>query len=140
MQSNYKGHTVAQIMAARKIQPPVGAGVYTTTVPISATESKQNFGFAKFRNFYQGLIVRRMELPNDTKQSQAYRQIEWDRNAAMPWNNRYSNSPTDKERLNNPSQKAAVSQKQLWPPNTYQQWYAFMQAMSAAFGSLRSNG
>lgn len=133
--------TVAQIMAGKKIQPPVGAGINVTTVPISGEESKQNFGFAKFRNFYQGLLIRRMHLPNDTRESQAYRQVEWARQSAMPWGNGYMRTPTDKERLNNPAQKAAVSQRQLWPPNSYQQWYAFMQAMSAAFGSLRnSNG
>jgi hypothetical protein len=139
MESTYKGMTVTQIMAGKKLQPPVGAGINTTTVPISGTESKDNYGFAKFRNFYQGLIVRRMHLPNDTRESQAYRQVEWDRQSAMPWGNAYMHTPTDKERLNNPAQKAAVSQRQLVPPNSYQQWYAFMQAMSAAFGSLRSN-
>lgn len=139
MQSNYKGMTCAQIMASKNIQGPVGAAINVTTVPISAEESKRNFGFQKFRTFFQGLLVQRMVLPNDTQHSQAYRQVEWNRQAAMPWGNAYMRTATDKDRLSNPSQESFVKQRQLVPPNSYQQWYAFMQAMSAAFGSLRSN-
>jgi hypothetical protein len=138
MQSNYKGMTVAQIMAAKSMQGPVSSAISLTTVPISAEESKRNFGFQKFRNFYQGLLVTRVHLPLDKKDSQAFRQSEWNRQASMPWGNAYMRTPTDKDRLSNPAQESFVNQRQLWPPNTYQQWYAFMQAMSAAFGTLRS--
>ena len=138
MESNYKGMTVSQIMAAKMLQGPVSTGLNLTTVPMSADESKRNFGFQKFRNFYQGLLVQRMELPKDTKDSQAHRQAEWNRQSSMTWGNSFMRTPTDKERLANPAQESFVKQRQLWPPNSYQQWYAFMQAMSAAFGTLRS--
>ncbi|SRR6266567_4649213 len=55
----------------------------------------------------------------------------------MDWNNQFMHTPTDKERLNNPSQESYVSQRQMAIPNVYQQFYAFMKALSAAFGTLQ---
>jgi len=39
--------------------------------------------------------------------------------------------------LNNPAQASFVSQRQLTVPNAYGQFYAFMKALSAAFGTLQ---
>jgi hypothetical protein len=56
----------------------------------------------------------------------------------MEWNNQFMHTPTDKERLNNPAQSSFVNQRQMTVPNVYQQFYAFMKALSAAFGTLQS--
>jgi hypothetical protein len=45
-------------------------------------------------------------------------------------------TPTDQERLNNPAQQSFVQQRQLSIPSTTGQFYAFMHAIAAAFGSL----
>lgn len=62
---------------------------------------------------------------------------EYFRNAVMPWNSQFMFTPTDKDRLNNPAQQSFVSQRQLTVPNAYGQFYAFMKALSAAFGTLQ---
>ncbi len=136
--SPHRGKTVAQLMAKDHMQGPDPAGINYTTVPHSASEGQRNWALQKFRNFYQGLHVQRMVLPNDTPQSQAMRQLEWNRQAAMPWGNRFMVTPTDAQRLNNVSQQSFVKQRQLAPPSTYGQFYAFMHALSAAFGTIQS--
>lgn len=128
-----------QMMVKQHLQPPDGAGINYDVVPQSLIEGQRNFGLQKFRHFYQGLNVQRMILPNDTKQSQALRQLEWNRQASMPWGNHYMVTPTDAQRLNNPGQTALVKQRQLAPPSSYGQFYAFMHALSAAFGAIKSS-
>jgi hypothetical protein len=59
------------------------------------------------------------------------------RQLVMPWNNNFMVTPTDKDRLNNPAQNSFVSQRQMTVPNVYGQFYAFMKALSAAFGTLQ---
>lgn len=83
--------------------------------------------------------MQRMVLPKDTEHSQALRQLEWNRQASMPWLSHFMVTSTDKERLNNPGQTALVKQRQLAPPSSYGQFYAFMHALSAAFGTIKSS-
>ncbi len=125
-------------MAKQSMAPPTTAGINYDTVPQSMSEGQRNWGLQKFRHFYQGLHVQRMVLPNDTQNSQALRQLEWNRQAAMPWLSHFMVTPTDAQRLNNPAQTAAMKQRQLAPPSSYGQFYAFMHALSAAFGTIQS--
>lgn len=126
-------------MYSKAIKPPNPYGVNHTVVEQqNVQEGAHDRALQKFRAFYQGLIVRRVELPHDTPQSQAHRQLQWNRQASMPWGNQYMVIPNEQKRLNNPAQQAFVNQQQLAAPNSYKQFHAFMQAMSAAFGSIKS--
>jgi hypothetical protein len=147
----FSGKSMAQIVAAR-LAPVNPNGVNYTTVPQSATESARNYKIAanmRTKDF-TGNIVTRVTLPWDApkgtepdergryiKQAQAARQAEYMRQAAMPWGSQFMVTPTDGARLNNPAQQSFVTQRQLTTPSTYGQFYAFMHAMSAAFGQLQ---
>lgn len=86
-----------------------------------------------------GNTVTRVELINDTPKSQPMRNAEWFRQSAMPWGSHFMVTPTDKERENNSAMSQHNRQKQLSDPSTYGQFYAFMHALSAAFGTVRSS-
>ena len=133
----HKGKTVAQMMLAEKIVKPNSAGINFDVVPHSTSEGAHNYGLQRFRAFYQGLHVQRMVLPNDVKESQIGRQYEWNRQSSMPWGNSFMVTPTDKGRLSNPAVSAARKQRQLTIPDSYGQFYAFMKALSAAFGTIQ---
>ncbi len=78
------------------------------------------------------IIDNRLVTPNvEQKKQEYYKQLH------MQWNNEFMHTPTDKQRLNNPSQSSFVSQRQMTIPNVYGQFYAFMKALSAAFGTLQ---
>lgn len=139
MASPFKGKSVVQMMVKQHIAPPDGSGINYDTVPHSGKEGQHNWSLQRFRHFYQGLHVQRMILPKDTDKSQALRQLEWNRQAAMPWGNHFMVTPTDAQRLNNPGQTALVKQRQLAAPSSYGQFYAFMHALSAAFGTIKSS-
>lgn len=136
--SPYKNKTMA-MMVHSHLAPPNGAGIHYDTVPVSPQESQRTYAIQRnlsTKNF-MGNVVTRVELPHDTDKSQIARTIEERRQLAMPWNSRFMHTPTDGKRLNNPAQQSAVKQRQLAPPNTYGQFYAFMHALSAAFGTLQ---
>jgi len=86
---------------------------------------------------FRGLTVtaimdNRLVTPNvEQKKEEYYKQLH------MQWNNEFMHTPTDKQRLNNPAQDSFVSQRQMTIPNVYGQFYAFMKALSAAFGTLQ---
>ena len=63
---------------------------------------------------------------------------EYFRQLVMDWNNHFMVVPLQAERLNNPAHMSFVSQRQLTVPNAYGQFYAFMKALSAAFGTIQS--
>ena len=63
---------------------------------------------------------------------------EYFRQLVMDWNNHFMVVPLEAQRLNNPAHMSFVSQRQLTVPNAYGQWYAFMKALSAAFGTIQS--
>jgi hypothetical protein len=132
----YKGMTVKQMIPSR-LAHPTASGINYDVVPFSESDGARDYALQRYRNFYQGLNVRRMVLPHDVKQSQAVRQSEWNRQSSMPWGSVFMVTPTDKERLSNPGVAAARKQKQLAPPSSYGQFYAFMKAMSAAFGTIK---
>lgn len=139
MEQEARGHTMKQLIA-HKLAPVNSNGINYTTVPTSPVESDRNWriqGYLNRKNF-KGNDITRVILPHDNEHSQASRDVEYRRQSAMPWNNTFMFNVQDARRLNNPAQHAAVTQRQLSPPNTYGQFYAFMHAMSAAFGSLQS--
>lgn len=131
------GRTMQQMVAS--VQPaPEQAGINYSTVPISAVESRRNWNIQANlgqKNF-QGDMITRVELPKDVQGSQQARELEERRQLAQPWESVFMVTPTDGKRLNNYPQQQFVRQKQLAPPNTYGQFYAFMHALSAAFGTL----
>lgn len=70
--------------------------------------------------------------PNvEHKKQEYYKQLH------MQWNNEFMHTPTDINRLGNPAQQSFVAQRQMSIPNVYGQFYAFMKALSAAFGTLQ---
>lgn len=146
----FHGLTMKQIIAKRTA-PVTAAGVNYTTVPVDTQESARNNAIAGFWNAmnYRGGNITRVILPNDAKKnavgddlseqvaaSQARRQAEFNRQSAMPWGSQFMHTATDSQRLNNPAQASFMKQRQLTVPNTYGQFYAFMHALSAAFGNL----
>ena len=144
MQSSpHRGMTMQQMIASRLAPVNVG-GLNYTTVPSSPEESARNWkiqGFLGRKNF-KGNDVTRVILPKDLYKdnknlTQQARDYEYRRQCVEPWNSQFMKLAQTAERLNNPAQYSAVRQKQLVPPNAYGQFYAFMHAMSAAFGTLQ---
>jgi hypothetical protein len=85
-----------------------------------------------FRGMTVTAVANKLTSPNvNTKKAAYFTQL------VMPWNSQFMFTPTDKERLNNPSQHSFMQQRQLTVPNAYGQFYAFMKALSAAFGTLQ---
>lgn len=152
--SPHKGMLIKH-MVKTHLAPVTPGGMNYTTVPQSAEESQRNNAIQSFWNGmnYRGNIITRVELPNDAekgvvgddrseqiRRAQAGRQAEFMRQSAMPWGSQFMHTPTDQQRLNNPAQASFVRQRQLTIPNSYGQFYAFMHAMSAAFGNLNIGG
>lgn len=135
-----------QKMVKARLAPMPAGAINPSYTPLDAAESARNYqiaaGLRKLAHVTNTRIMR-VVLPNDPrseddlKKAQSGRQAEWMRQAAMPWGNSFMHTPTDAQRLNNPAQASAVSQRQLTIPNTYGQFYAFMHALSAAFGTLQ---
>jgi hypothetical protein len=138
------GKTMAA-MVKHRLAPVPGGSVNPSYVPLDPAESSRNQRIAanmrKIAHVTNTTIMR-VVLPNDggtheqEEKAQAGRQAEWYRQASMPWGSQFMRTPTDTQRLNNPAQYSAVRQRQLTIPNTYGQFYAFMHALSAAFGNL----
>jgi hypothetical protein len=113
----------------------------TVTVALSPAESQRNYaiqGWLGLKNF-AGNDKTRVILPHDgdVKKAQALRYAETRRQLAQPWGNVFMVTDTDGKRLNNISQQSFISQPRLTIPNSYGQFYAFMHALSAAFGTLQ---
>lgn len=137
--SPHRGKTMAMMVHQRLAPPPVG-GINPSYVPLDAAESGRNQAIASNLRGMLGpwrIIKNRVVLPHDNEKSAPARQLEFDKQRAMPWYSAFMHTATDAQRLNNPAQQSAVSQRQLTVPNTYGQFYAFMHAMSAAFGQLK---
>lgn len=115
-----------------------GSSSYEQPSTLSPQESQRNYKIAQWLNQknFMGMVFTRFDLPGDKQQSHQARTQEYFRQSAMPWGNQFMHTPTDAQRLNNPSQSSFTRQRQLNVGSTYGQFYAFMHAMSAAFGSL----
>lgn len=120
-------------------------GVRTSYTPLDLQESNRNLHISthlREKNF-RGMDKQNVVLPTDgngkqVAHAQQARKAIYFHNAAMARYSRFMTTPTDMQRLNNPSQQAMVNQRQLRGPNSQSQFYAFMHALSAAFGSLQS--
>lgn len=130
---------ISSAFVKQHLAQPNSAGITYDTVPHSLTEGERNYAIQRnlSQKNFMGLVVTRVNLPQDRKDSQQARTVEWFRQAAMPWGSRFMVTATDAARLNNNPQSSFNKQRQLTPPNTYGQFYAFMHALSAAFGTLR---
>ena len=136
--SPYRNMTMKQMVANRLVENPNGINM-TVTAALSPAESKRNWNAqAAFgeKNF-QGNNVTRVILPHDNADSQRHRELEYRRQIAQPWESVFMYTSTDLQRLNNPAQASFVNQRQLTIPSTAGQFYAFMHALSAAFGTLQ---
>jgi hypothetical protein len=125
--SNYIGKKLAQ--------PTMTNPSYT---PHDQSEGQRDFKITRninemnFRGLTVTAIGNRLVTSNvEVKKAETFRQVR------MDWNNVFMVTPTDAKRLNNPSQASFVKQPQMTVPNAYQQFYAFMKALSAAFGTLQ---
>lgn len=75
---------------------------------------------------------------NSIAKAQATREQQFRENTGYARFSTFMVTPTDQQRLNNPAQASFVQQRQLTVPNTRNQFYAFMHAIAAAFGTLDS--
>lgn len=95
---------------------------------IATNLNEMNFRGQTVTAVYNKLVTQNLQQKRD----ETFRQVR------MEWNNQFMIVPLQAERLNNPMQASFNSQRQLTVPNTYGQFYAFMHALSAAFGTLQS--
>lgn len=133
------GQAMGAMVHRRLASPPVG-GFNPSYVPLDAAESSRNVNVASNLRGTVGpwrIIKTHVVLPQDGARSAQLRQYEFEKQSSMPWYSFFMHTATDKQRLNNPAQIAAVKQRQLTVPSTYGQFWAFMHALSAAFGTLR---
>ena len=93
---------------------------------------QQNINEMNFRGLTVNAVYNKLVSPNVAVKKAAY----FDQ-LVMDWNNHFMVTPNQAERLNNPAHASFVSQRQLTVPNAYGQFYAFMRALSAAFGTLQ---
>jgi hypothetical protein len=95
------------------------------------TQRMQEFNFRG--NTVNAVLGNKLVNPNvGVKRDEYFRQL------VMDWNNHFMVVPLQAERMNNPAHMSFVRQPQLTVPNAYGQWYAFMKALSAAFGTIQS--
>lgn len=92
----------------------------------------KNINEMNFRGLTVNAVGNKLVTPNVQQ-----KKLEYFRQLRMDWNNQFMVTATDKDRLSNPMHKSFVSQRQLTTPNAYGQFYAFMKALSAAFGTLQ---
>lgn len=93
----------------------------------------QNINEMNFRGLTVNAVGNKLVTNNlQRKRDEYFRQL------VMDWNNHFMVVPLEAERLNNPMHMSFVQQRQLTVPNAYGQWYAFMKALSAAFGTIQS--
>lgn len=121
---------------------PQSTGSDSTPNPstLSPAESARNYKITAWLNSknFMGTVFTRFVLPGDTDDSHAQRTAEFWRQSAMPWGNTFMVTPTDQQRLNNPAHSSFVKQRQLNVGSDYGRFYAFMHALSAAFGQLNT--
>ncbi len=144
--SPFKGMTMQRMIAARQ---EATTPSNNSVASLNPQESARNYAITARLNQknFMGMIIQRVVLPHDipkgadddeavaaVKKAQDKRQLEFYRQASAPWGSHFMPIQASQGRLNNPGMQQMVNQKQLAPPNTYGQFYAFMHALSAAFG------
>lgn len=143
--TEYHNQTMFHMVQSHLGPTSTGGASYPEPSTLSPKESGRNYKITAWLNSknFLGTIVRKPYAETDTGRAvsnapeQSDLQKEWFRQAAMPWGNNFMPPPPNNEkRLNNPSQQSFVKQRQLNIGSTYGQFYAFMHALSAAFGTL----
>lgn len=110
-------------------------------IPFSSVEAKRAWGInanLSAKNF-RGWDKQRVVLPSDNQDvagKQLSRRNVYYHNAAMARYSQFMVTPSDAQRMNNPQQASFNRQRQLVGPNSTHQFYAFMHALSAAFGQV----
>lgn len=120
-----------------------GAGQPKNYIPIYRYAQEQesiNAGLngSLYKNFVEGLT--RIVLPGDGRNPhnrQVERLQEFRRQASTQRFSHFMQVANQADRMNNPSQYAAMHQKQRGGPNSTAQFTAFMRAMQASFGTLQ---
>jgi len=140
MISPHTGKTTAQMMLANSLVKPVQAGINYDVVPHDNQQAQRAWSIQSWwqRHNFMGNDLTRVALPYDSSHSQQARINEWWKQSAMPWGNHFMVTETDKQRENSIGLAYQNKQKQLADSSTYGQFYAFMHALSAAFGTIRS--
>lgn len=137
--SPHAGMSMKHMVASHLGPQSTGSASTPNPSTLSPQESARNYKIASGLNAknFMGMIYTRFQLPKDDPQAHEHRTSEYFRQAAMPWGNGFMHTATDQQRLNNPSQSSFVKQRQLNVGSSYGQFYAFMHALSAAFGQLQ---
>lgn len=119
---------------------------------LDPAESQRNHAVASNMRtkMFMGNVVTRVALPWDVKpgtkpedahesiiKGQETRAIAQKRQIKMDWFNSFMPDVGQAGRLNNPGMDAMMRQRQLAAPSSYGQFYAFMHALSAAFGNVQ---
>ena len=139
MEIEHRGQRMAEMVKAHLGPVSNGSSSYPEPSTLNPQESARDYKITAFLNAknFMGNVVTRLTLPHDKTGAHQEREREFFRQSAMPWGDTFMTTPTDKARENNPAQASFVKQRQLSVPNTYSQFYAFMHALSAAFGNLQ---
>lgn len=150
--SPHTGMTMRQMVRSHEgaVSPSPSSNLPAVLDP---QESSRNYKIAAWLNQknFMGNVVTRVVLPTDApagvspheagesvQRAQADRRDQQWRQIRMGWLNVFMpDPPAESGRLNNPGMDALIKQRQLAPPNTYGQFYAFMHAMAAAFGNVQ---
>ena len=117
-----------------------GAGVPQNNVPVYRYAAQQQAINGQLNGMNVHNMLRDLAIPGDGKnhkKAQAARQARYRYNISGARFSQFMADPSQAQRLNNPSQAAAMTQPQRTGPNSQAQFYAFMRAMAANFGSLR---
>lgn len=139
MEITHHGARMKEMVKAHLGPISHGSDSYEQPSTLNPEESKRNYKITAWLNSknFMGNVVTRLTYPHDRSGSQQAREREWFRQSAMPWGDTFMVTPTDKQRENNVAQQSFVKQRQLTIPSSYGQFYAFMHALSAAFGNLK---
>lgn len=139
-----RNKTLLDMVKSRQAAP---VGLSPQYVVQDAEESQRNYQIAaNLRKIGHVFNIKRMRVvlpkdgnsPDDVKKAQEAREAEFYHQYSMPYYSNFMHTPTDAQRLNNPAMSSFMNQRQLTIPSSYGQFYAFMHALSAAFGNLQS--
>lgn len=132
------GNPIVSRFIKKLMAPP--AYLNPSYTVFSESEGQRDFKIQRNINEmnFRGLTVNAIYANKLVSQNVAVKKAAYFQQLRMDWNNEFMVTPNQPERLNNPAHASFVRQRQLTVPNAYGQFYAFMRALSAAFGTLQS--
>jgi len=138
----HTGMAMKQMVQSHLGSQSTGGNSSPNPSTLSPAESQRNYKIASWLNQknFMGNVYTRFIFPGDTEHSHTDRANEYFRQASMPWGSQFMSTPTDAQRLNNPAQSSFVKLPQKNVGSSYGQFYAFMHALSAAFGNINTGG